>query len=100
MIECITCTVPTENAEGVCSFCSDYKPPAAGGLQIDRPCWLVVQGDASGVHVYRSPLVKAGSRMFAPVREHIDTHGLSLVYTETDEDPEWMHGQRVREIYA
>ena len=69
-------------------------------LDVVRPCWLTAHGDASRVQVYRSPLVKAGSRMFAPVREHLKDHEMTLVYTEADEDPEWMHGKRIREIYA
>lgn len=101
MIDCTTCTVPTDNLAGVCNFCLDYVPPAAAGsLQVDRPCWLVAQGDASSVDVYRSPLVKAGSRVLSPVLEFIAANGLQLVYTETDEDPAWMHGERIREIYA
>jgi hypothetical protein len=90
--------VPTDNLE-VCDFCLDYEPPTQR-LDVERPCMLTAQGDAARVEVFRSPLVKAGSRMFAPVREHIETHGLKLVYTETDVDPDWMHGERIREIYA
>lgn len=69
-------------------------------LDVGRPTWLTAQGDASGVAVYRSPLVKHDSRMFEPVLEFIADHGLGLAYTETEADPDWMHGQRIREIYA
>ena len=99
MTDCQLCTVPTENVDGVCSFCRDYMPPSQR-LDVNRPCWLTATGDAYRVQVYRSPLVKAGSRMLAPVRDFIADHGLELAYTETDEAAEWMHGQRVREIYA
>ncbi|MGV9797411.1 hypothetical protein ACWDTP_05060 [Mycobacterium sp. NPDC003449] len=27
MVECKTCTVETDNPDGVCSFCEDYAPP-------------------------------------------------------------------------
>ncbi|WP_207544681.1 hypothetical protein [Mycolicibacterium conceptionense] len=91
--------MPTDNTE-VCDFCLTYEPPTDGSLLVDRPFWLVAQGDASSVHVYRSPLVKPGKRMFEPVAEYIAEHGLSLVYAETDEDPEWIHGKRIREIYS
>ncbi|WP_448424523.1 hypothetical protein [Mycobacterium novum] len=103
MIDCSSCTVPTSNPGGVCVFCLDYQPPAqVGHIDIDRPCWLTARGDATRVEVYRSPLVKRDSRMSTPVADHLADHGLSLVYTETyDACPsEWMHGQRVREIYA
>lgn len=46
------------------------------------------------------PVGEAWQAMFKPVLDFIADHGLSLVYTETDAEPEWIHGQRIREIYA
>ncbi len=28
--DCIHCTVPTANPDGICIFCADYTPPAEG----------------------------------------------------------------------
>lgn len=82
MTECSSSTVPPQR------------------LKVNDPCWLTAQGDASGVQVYRSPLIDQDDEALVPVLAFIADHGLSLVYTETDPDPAWMHGQRVREIYA
>lgn len=65
-----------------------------------HPRLLTAAGDAARVEVWRSPLVKLDSTIFAPVREHLEANELTLVYTEAEEDTEWMHGERIREIYA
>ena len=72
----------------------------ASPLGVMHPCLLTATGDAARVEVWRSPLVKLDSRLFTPVREHLATHGLTLVFTEAEDDTEWMHGERIREIYA
>jgi hypothetical protein len=98
VIDCISCTVPTGNPE-VCDFCQDYVPPAES-LYVDEPCWLVATGDSTKVEIYRSPLVKRDDESTSPALDFIETHGLKLVFTETDEDSAWMFGERIREIYA
>ncbi|MFA5707393.1 hypothetical protein [Mycolicibacterium sp.] len=100
MIDCLSCTVPTDSPEGVCGFCLDYAEEHGPRLAIGKEGWLTAEGDADRVTVFRSPLVKVSGRMFSPVRDHVEACGLRLVYTETDEDPEWIYGQRIREIYA
>ena len=99
MIDCTDCTVPTDNPGGVCSFCLDYVPPSQR-LDITHRSWLTAHGDTSRVELFRSPLIKTQSRRFGPVLDYIAAHGLELAYTETDEDNEWMLGQRIREIYV
>lgn len=69
-------------------------------LDIDRPCLLTASGDADLVEVTRSPLVTVGSRLLAPVLDYLASHGLRSVYRETEEDPHWAYGQRIREIYS
>lgn len=36
MTQCKTCTVETTNADGICSFCADYAPPA-GAIEVAAP---------------------------------------------------------------
>jgi hypothetical protein len=79
--DCETCTVPTDNADGVCSFCRDYQPPTAvdlfngklSELDICNPCWFYAgrltdpDTGASWRYIYRSTAAKTCSRMFQPV---------------------------------
>lgn len=99
MIDCSSCTVPTDNLGGVCSFCLDYATEHGPRLNVNDPCWITAKGTDTLVEVYRSPLVDMCAEDEA-VFKFIEYHGLSLVYTETDLAPSWMYGQRIREIYA
>jgi hypothetical protein len=69
-------------------------------LEVNRPCWLIATGDTQRVEVLRSPLVQGSRSMYAPVRRHLEAHGLVLAARNTFEDDGWMFGQVEMSVYV
>jgi len=59
-------------------------------LNVTRPCLLIADGDSDRLEVLRSPAVTDAKRMYQPVREFINRHGLVLAARETFDDDDWI----------
>lgn len=67
---------------------------------VAHPALLTAIGDAERLEVLRSPLTKSTGRMYQPVGQFIDQHGLVLAAQESFEDSGWMYGSVEMSVYV